>query len=486
LASTLLCLLMLGPPAHAAFPGANGKIAFQRNGNIWTIDSNGSNPTELTNASGTNQDAGWSSDGSRIAFSTNRDGNYEIYVMTGEGLGESRVTSYTGDDFHPTWAPDGQKIAFDRSQPSLDVFSANPDGTGVTNLTGGQGGNQPAWSPDGQKIAFIFGNNIFVMNADGTGRTQLTNYPPPTRTSFQEPRRPDWSPDGSQIVYALAFGGVSFGESALHVMNANGSGGGQLGSTAYPYDDDEPAFSPDGRYVVFECGDNLCVEPSDGSAESTVVPGTLPFDRAPNWQPVPTGYPRPKGATPIYIPLVPAFEQCTSPNRQHGAPLSHGSCAPPAQTSSHLTVGTPDANGQAPNSIGSVLYRVTSADVEVTASVSDVRNQGTLADYTGELSVEHAVQLTDRQNGPGQNEPATVQPFQFKFPVSCAATASTTVGGRCALSSSFNALMPGSVVELKRAIWKLGAIQVFDGGPDGLASTGADNTLFLDQGVFVP
>lgn len=206
-------------------------------------------------------------------------------------------------------------------------------------------------------------------------------------------------------------------------------------------------------------------------------------------------YARPKGATPLRVSLTPAYQQCASPNRQHGAPLSFGSCAPPQQTSGQLTVGTPDANGRAPNSIGSILYQVIAgdpgtpaneADVAVTAQVTDVRRQGTLVDYTGELSVEHVVQVTDRSNGPGQNEAATVEPFQFKFPVPCAATASTTEGGRCSLSSSFNAVVPGSVVEGKRAIWELGTVNVFDGGPDGQAATSSGNTLFERQGVFVP
>ena len=65
-----------------------------------------------------------------------------------------------------------------------------------------------------------------------------------------------------------------------------------------------------------------------------------------------------------------------------------------------------------------------------------VRCLGTLDDYTGELSVEHAVQITDRQNGPGQNEPATVQPFQFKFAVPCAATARIIRGRATAASTT--------------------------------------------------
>jgi hypothetical protein len=206
-------------------------------------------------------------------------------------------------------------------------------------------------------------------------------------------------------------------------------------------------------------------------------------------------YARPKGATPLQVSLVPAYNECASPNRQHGAPLSFGSCAPPHQASSQLTVGTPDANGQPANSVGSVLFGVIAgdpntseneADVRIAAQVTDVRNRGTLSDYAGELSVQTVLQITDRMNGPGQNEPGTVVPFQSSYTVPCAATTSTTTGGRCALSSTFNALVPGSVVEGKRAIWELGAVDVFDGGPDGQATTASGNTLFERQGVFVP
>jgi predicted acyl esterase len=197
-------------------------------------------------------------------------------------------------------------------------------------------------------------------------------------------------------------------------------------------------------------------------------------------------YPRPKGATPFRVPLTPAFAQCTAPNRTHGAPLAFGSCAAPDPTSDYLTVGTPDANGQGANSVGYVVYSVGTSDVNVSASVSDVRRQGTLADYTGELGVEQGAQITDRLNGADEDEGATVQASPFRFAVPCTATAGTAVGSTCSVSSSFNAIVPGSVVAGKRTIWELQDVRVFDGGADGQAGTTGDNTLFEHQGVFVP
>jgi hypothetical protein len=207
------------------------------------------------------------------------------------------------------------------------------------------------------------------------------------------------------------------------------------------------------------------------------------------------GYPRPKGATPLYASLTPAYQPCASPNRQHGPPLAFGSCNPPQPTSSQLTVGTPDSNAQRANSIGFIRYDVVvgdpstpanDADVRVTASITDVRRQGSLADYTGELGAEQLVQITDRLNGTSQNEPATTQTSPFRFAVPCAATGDTSIGASCSLSSTFNAVVPGSVVESKRAIWQLGKVEVFDGGADGQAATTNDNTLFERQGIFVP
>ena len=119
-------------------------------------------------------------------------------------------------------------------------------------------------------------------------------------------------------------------------------------------------------------------------------------------------YARPQGASPLRIPLVPAYRECTEPNRVHGAPLEHGSCNPPGLTSSSLTVGTPDANGRAASSAGLVRYTVHAgvpgtpadeADVALDFRLSDVRNAGDLSDYTGELEARANVRITDRSNG---------------------------------------------------------------------------------------
>ena len=95
------------------------------------------------------------------------------------------------------------------------------------------------------------------------------------------------------------------------------------------------------------------------------------------------------------------------------------------------------------------------------------------------------MRITDRNSGPSGSESATTEDRPFPITVPCAATGSASTGGTCSVSSSFNAIVPGAVVAGKRAIWELGAVDVFDGGPDGLTST-SPNLLFARQGVFVP
>jgi glucose/arabinose dehydrogenase len=209
----------------------------------------------------------------------------------------------------------------------------------------------------------------------------------------------------------------------------------------------------------------------------------------------PRGYARPKAASPLHAPLVPAFAACTSPNAAHGGPLSFGSCRPPAQISPHLTVGTPDANGQVAKSTGHVAFvarpgdagtPADEADLALRTSLTDVRRRSDLADYTGQLQASVALQLTDRQNGSTPSDHGTAAPFTWTWTVPCAGTADTTAGSTCSSATSADAVLPGSVVEGKRAIWELGRVAVVDGGPDGLASTPAGNSVFAVQGVFVP
>jgi hypothetical protein len=125
------------------------------------------------------------------------------------------------------------------------------------------------------------------------------------------------------------------------------------------------------------------------------------------------------------------------------------------------------------------------ADVNFDVSVTDVRNKADLSDYTGALGTVVSLRVTDRLNGPGADEPGTVTDFPLSFAVPCTVTSNSTVGATCTVSTSADAVTPGTVLESRRTIWQLGDVQLFDGGPDANPATNP-NTLFLRQGVFVP
>ena len=213
-------------------------------------------------------------------------------------------------------------------------------------------------------------------------------------------------------------------------------------------------------------------------------------------------YVRPKSASPVRVSLVPAYAQCTAPNRNHGPPLAHPSCNPPNRLSTAVTIGTPDANGAATTSTSSV--RVTAivgvpggpddSDVGITGSVTDVRCQGVTTpcstansaagpDYVGELRVELMLRITDRGAG---DIPATVADIPFSAETTCASSSSTTTGGTCALATTADAVVPGSVPERERSIWAISGIAVYDGGPDGDVGSPSGDNVFLRQGVLVP
>jgi dipeptidyl aminopeptidase/acylaminoacyl peptidase len=318
------------------------------------------------------------------------------------------------------------------------------------------------------------------MNADGTGQTGLS-----LGTSGAT-GRPSWSPDGSRIAFARG--------RVIEVINADGSGQMPLTPNTNGFDND-PAWSPDSQFIAYHNGidfqNHLTVMNADGTNHTMI---TNNLDRRPDWQPTSPSYARPKGATPMQVSLVPAYVVCASPNREHGPPLAFSSCSPPAQSSSHLTVGSPDANGQPAKSTGFVRAVVIAgnpatqtdeADVTLQLQVTDVRNIGDLEDYTGEVQVRTNLRLTDKLNTPAFSAPGTVIDMPFTFTAGCAATADATVGGTCQVTTSADAIAFGTVPESRRSIWQLGRIEVFDGGPDGVAST-SGNTLFETGGVFIP
>jgi DNA-binding beta-propeller fold protein YncE len=369
-----------------------------------------------------------------------------------------------------------------------------------------------AVSPDGKNayVANESDNNVSQYFIDQT-TGQLSHMAPATVLAGRLADSIAVTPDGKNV-YVANLCDPQCGNSDVSQYDRAGSGA--LTPKTIPTipagsAPNAVAVTPDGKnvYVVNKGGNNISQYSIDATTGSllpesppTVATGVSPQAIA-VWQPpVLTPYVRPKGATPLRASLDIAYKPCTGPNATHGAPLSHPSCTPPVQASGFLTVGTPDANGAGAGAIGSVLYRVqvntppTASDVLIDVSTTDVRCQLPVnttcgsanavagPDYTGQLRATESLQITDEFSGP---DSATGQHISFPVTVPCAATADTTIGSACTVSTSANTVVPGSVKTGSRAIWEMGPVQLFDAGTSGAAGA-ADATLFEDQGVFVP
>jgi hypothetical protein len=461
-------------------------------------------------------DPAWSPDGARIVFHDSHLGTWGgLATMDAAGNNLTtcpcNVTAFNYLDFfyNPSWSPDGIWLVADNEY--YDSGDGDFDATTVFH-PGGGGGRQAvgfsklkgaAWSPDGTRIYAAYDNTIEIQPADGS-------WPEPPEILFTGPadwvvHQPNVSPDGSRIAFWRTIAGSS--DSAIYSVRSDGTDLVRLSGPA-PASDSAPAWSPDGTKIVFARiadGYDLWVMNPDGSNPVNITNTPTMGELDPDWQPIPVnGYPRPKAATPLYVPLVPAFQPCASPNRVHAPPLNYGSCKPPAQASSTLTIGTFDSNGAAINSTGFVKLRVVpGGDVALSASITDVRcrlpfiatchdtNAVQLPDYTGELRLSAIVRATDKLNSPaptpsGQGA-GTVQDTGFGPSIPCTETIQQTgIGSSCSLSTTVNALIPGLVVDGARSNWQFDQVRLYDGGTDGDGDTQGDNTLFAVQGVFVP
>jgi Tol biopolymer transport system component len=289
--------LAAAAPALGAFPGENGRIAFdsdRRGGDedIWTMDPDGRHLVNLTAKSRANDfQPNWRADGRRIAFTSDRvtaknpEGDEEIFIMKVDGSHQRQITFNALDDTDPAWSPDGRRIVFTRDfdpikgQVDDDLFTMNADGTDQRNLTSSPGvrDDEPSWSADGTRIAFISDRDgdfdVYTMRPNGSSVRQLTFN---DASEFH----PDWSPDSRMITFTTD----RDGDFEVYAMRADGSD--QTNVTADPaVDDGVSAWSPDGEKIVFLSG-NLHTINADGSGRVRLTRGPA-FES--DWQPLPDG-----------------------------------------------------------------------------------------------------------------------------------------------------------------------------------------------------
>ncbi|MEA2487831.1 MAG: TolB protein, partial [Actinomycetota bacterium] len=300
-------LVGVGSAAHASFPGTNGPIVFTSNSDgdyeLYSVNPNGSGLHQLTTNTSDDLNPSVSPDGTKIAFASTRNGNYEIYTMGIAGSSPQRLTNNSLVDLDPAWSPDGTKIDFTRSVGSnFDIFVMNANGSSVSDLTNSASTNTaPAWSPDGTKIAFTSdrtGNfDVYTMPAAGGVPTQLTNTP---ATDDQ----PDWAPDGSSILFESD---RFSGDFDIFKMQPNGSGVVQVTSGAS--DETYGVFSPDGTKVLYArdagAAKQLVIQNADGSGVQQITDNQA-INVDGNWGPTLEQVPSPTPPSTTPTPITPS------------------------------------------------------------------------------------------------------------------------------------------------------------------------------------
>lgn len=278
---------------------AREKIAFSwassgEDGDIFLINTDGTGLTPLTADAGDNVYTAFSPDGSTIAFTSNRSGNYELYMMRVDGSDVRRITTTPEqEERYMSWSPDGSRLVIEILD--IDTAGGNLEG-GTTHLylIDPDGGNQlqltdiedlsdgfPDWSPDGEQIAFdrtvgldteAESSSIFIMNRDGTE----------VREVHPDGDSPRWSPDGSRLVFGL--------EGNVYLIDPNGANLERLTQSGDGEDFGHATWSPDGAKLTYEGFANgerqVFVMNADGT-DPVALTNTLGEKFEPTWSPGP-------------------------------------------------------------------------------------------------------------------------------------------------------------------------------------------------------
>jgi Tol biopolymer transport system component len=291
LLASLACTFSL-PEALATKP--TGKIIFETdaygNFELVSMDVNTRTTTRLTNNTANDVAPVYIPALNQIGFASDFYDRMNIFVMDASGGKASRVITGTiAYANYPDWSPDGKQIVAslvkfcpsDAESCPYDIYAMNADGTGLTNLTSTDASEWfPSWSPDGQKIVFESDRDgdseIYTMSADGSGVVQLTD-------NNNYDGSPRWSPDGTRIVFDTDRDG---GDWDIYVMNADGSD--QNPVTTNSSNDFSPAWSPDGKWLVYVSdvdGDNEIVIVDVNGQNQERLTNNVYEESEPTWMP---------------------------------------------------------------------------------------------------------------------------------------------------------------------------------------------------------
>jgi tol-pal system beta propeller repeat protein TolB len=237
------------------------------------MNADGSNQQRLTSGRAHSHYGSISPDGSTIAFSSYRSGQWEIHLMDLDGSNPRQLTRNHGQNHAPSISPDGSRIVFTSTAGSpkndQNIWVMDIDGSNLRQLTFDRGGHSldPEWSPDGQLISFASerdgARRLYVMRADGSDVRLLT---PHTEIGG----RSDWSPDGRYIAF---YAGGKY-QTEIFVVPASG---GEIRQVTYSVDNKGPSYSPDGEWIAYACraapseSNEICIIRVDGSEETQLT-----------------------------------------------------------------------------------------------------------------------------------------------------------------------------------------------------------------------
>ncbi len=230
----------------------------------------------VSQGEGSQSDHHWSPDGLRIAYLTEEDGKSTVFTTELEDNRPARLTAIETDEVGP-WSPDGKDLLFAvYSGDAVGIYKRNPDGVNEVQLTT-ENDFAPVWSPNSKRIAFISmrdGNpELYVMNSDGKEIRRLTN---------NEARESDitWSPDNRRIAFVSEFDG----NAEIYTIKPDGSDSKRL--TSNTIRDEQPVWSPDSKRIAFvshlDDDSEIVVMNADGTGQQRLTNNDAD-DFEPDW-----------------------------------------------------------------------------------------------------------------------------------------------------------------------------------------------------------